>query len=402
VRLVELWLQPRRLAWLAALCCGLTVAGVLVMVLLSHGLILPNKRIVGGDFLAFWSAGRLVLEGRIAEVHAAQALLQIHHQVAPGLEVVYLWHHPPTFLLVATALATLPYLVAIAVWLLATGLLWAMAVRAFTPDPRVMLFAFAAPGVVMHLGNAQTGLLFAAICGFALLWLDRRPLASGVMIGLFVLKPHLAVLFPVALATSGRWRTFWTAALCVLAVCGAAYVAFGPGSFTAFLHNLRAAEAVVTDQRVSAQTYVSLYGNLIGLGVPELLANFLHWGSAGAATGYVWRLWRRGNGDFAMVGLVAGSLLISPYLFFYDLTLLLVAGAFLVRAVGWDGLTTCEKLAVVLAWAAPGLTLLVGNVVSAPIGAVSCWLLLWIALRRSGEIRPSGTEAPAPAPTPQL
>ena len=37
-------------------------------------------------------------------------------------------------------------------------------------------------------------------------WLDRRPVAAGVLIGLLTLKPQLGILFPVMLIASARWR----------------------------------------------------------------------------------------------------------------------------------------------------------------------------------------------------
>lgn len=395
------WLSPRRLALLAALAGAGTILSVLATWALSHGLILPNKRIVGGDYLAFWSAGTLALEGRAAEAHAAASLHEIHQRVAPGLSVLYLWHHPPPFLLVATTFATLPYLWSIAAWLALSGALYAAATRALAPNRLALVFAFAAPAAATHLGNAQLGLIAAAAFAFALVWLPRRPLAAGAMIGLLAIKPHLAALFPLALAAQGRWRAFAAAAATALGLCGAAALAFGPNAYVGFFENLTNAESVVTQERVPAYTAVSLYGNLIGLGAPALAAGLAHAASALAAAGLVVLVWRRGARDAAGAALAAGSALISPYLFFYDLTLLLVACALISRDGGWDRLSRLEKLTLILGWSAPALALSFGQIVTLPIGPAASWGLLLIAARQAGLFTRGESAAADPAPAQQ-
>ena len=88
-------------------------------------------------------------------------------------------------------------------------------------------------------------------------------------------------------------------------------------------------------------------------------------------------------------GLLAGSVLaaattlISPYLFFYDLTLLLVAMGLIVRCVGWERLLPVEKLALILGWAAPGLIFTIGAYTPLPLAALGSWAVLWVAARRA-------------------
>ncbi|NTW64090.1 MAG: DUF2029 domain-containing protein [Chlorobiaceae bacterium] len=53
--------------------------------------------------------------------------------------------------------------------------------------------------------------LTTAVCG-AVLFCARRDPASPV-IGLSAIKPHPALLFPVALIATGAWRTLITAAV---------------------------------------------------------------------------------------------------------------------------------------------------------------------------------------------
>ena len=76
---------------------------------------------IANDFVNVWAAGRLTLDGDPAaaydwSVHKAAEVRAVGHDFAN----YYGWHYPPTFLFVAAALATLPYLAAAIVWLTAT------------------------------------------------------------------------------------------------------------------------------------------------------------------------------------------------------------------------------------------------------------------------------------------
>ncbi len=174
--------------------------------------LLPNGQPVFGDFIAFWGAGRAALDGHAALVHDPGALQGYQRDAIPGLRVFAGWNSPPPFLLIAAALALLPYPLAAIVFLAGGGALYLFAAAKLLPDRRALIFALTLPAAVYHLGTVQTGLLIAGASGLALYWLDRRPLASGAMIALLVIKPHMAMLWPIYLAATGRWRTFVAAA----------------------------------------------------------------------------------------------------------------------------------------------------------------------------------------------
>ena len=102
---------------------GLTLALCYLVVLCSaflsgHFLIDAHGEPIANDFVNVWAAGRLALDGQAAAaydwtLHKAAEIRAVGHDFAN----YYGWHYPPTFLFVAAALATLPYLVAAVVWL---------------------------------------------------------------------------------------------------------------------------------------------------------------------------------------------------------------------------------------------------------------------------------------------
>src|SRR5262249_54573238 len=96
--------------------------GVLLMLFFFMGeklvgmkgpLITNDNQPLFGDFLAYWSAGKAVLMGQAAHVHDHDLPTDVVHHVQlelmPHLPVVSPWNSPPQFLLIATGLATMPY-----------------------------------------------------------------------------------------------------------------------------------------------------------------------------------------------------------------------------------------------------------------------------------------------------
>jgi hypothetical protein len=156
---------------------------------------------------------------------------------------------------------------------------------------------------------------------------------------------------------------------------GAAALAFGPESFVRFFENLRASQSVVSEQLITTPAYASLYGNLIDAGVPDAVALAAQIVSAAVALAIaVWIFFKRGEASGA--ALCAATLLISPYLFFYDFTLLAVGAALL--GAPRDRF---ELAAIVAAWSA-GLSLTIGYYAPVPLCPLAAWLILLASARR--------------------
>ena len=115
----------------------------------------------------------------------------------------YGWHYPPAFLLVAAALAALPYLGALLVYQAATLAAYLAVVRRIAGRPEAWLLALAFPAVFVNVTHGHNGFITAALLGGALLVLDRRPLLAGALHGL----PRLqAAVRAAGAAGAGRHR----------------------------------------------------------------------------------------------------------------------------------------------------------------------------------------------------
>jgi len=398
----EHWLNAERVRVYSWMIVAIFAVVFIVWIGLSlPDLVDPKGKPVGYDFMAFWSAARLALAGRPEAAFDGPTIAAIQHEAVPFLANIWFpWHYPPIFLLVVVPLGLLPYPAALAAFVLGQAALWAILVRRILPDRRAWIVAAAAPAGLITLLDGQNALLTASLAGFALLWLDRRPVAAGIMIGLLAVKPHLAVLFPLALLAEGRWRSIAVAAATVLALGAASLLAFGWGSWVAFLDHVPLTLAMGEQGAVPWGTMPSPYVFALSLGAPVIVADVLQGVVALFAAGCVWRVWRSRLAPFEAKAatLVAGSLLVSPYLFYYDLTWAALAVAWLAQLGLRDGFARGEREILLLAWLAPGLMPPVHLLTSVQIGFPAVLLLLIVAVRRATMVPRLAGAASGPPP----
>ncbi|HVZ15218.1 MAG TPA: glycosyltransferase family 87 protein, partial [Bauldia sp.] len=156
-----------------------------------------NPALFGNDYLAFYAAGRMVLEGRPAAAydHAAHAAEQVRLAAeAKGggaLAATYYFGYPPTYLAFVAPFAWLPYYASLFAFLGLTALLYLAAMWLIWPGWRTLVLALAVPNACIAFGFGQNGFLTAGLVGCALALLDRRPWIAGVLVGLLAVKPQL-------------------------------------------------------------------------------------------------------------------------------------------------------------------------------------------------------------------
>ena len=374
-----------------AIAVAVTMLGYFVSrALYMHDMALPSGQPFFGDYMAFWSAGRAALDGHAHEIHERTMLWQVQQDVAPGVKFFAPWNSPPTFLMIVSVLALMPYPLSAVVFLYSTLVLFGFAIRRFLPDARALLFPFTSPTVVYQMATVQAGMLIAGVNALAIRWLDKRPQLAGALIGFLAIKPHIALLWPLFLALTGRWRVFISAALAVIAFATAAGLIFGFETYPNWFESLDYSQRLISEQRITTPAYASLYANLLGLHAPQALAIGLHSLSAIAGVIVACIVFRKGDVLLGGAALCAATLLVSPYLFFYDFTTLLV-GAALLGAPR----SPLDYAAAIFAWGT-SLSVALGQIVVLPICPLAAWLVLITAFTRAR------SAAPLPAPAPQL
>lgn len=350
---------------------------------------------IANDFVSVWAAGRLVLDG-----HAAQAYdWSIHRQmqeaaVGHAFDAAYRWPYPPPFLFAAALVAMLPFIAAGLAWLVATGAAYAAVIRGIVGHRAGWLFALGFPGALWNVAAGQNGFLTTALIGAALGLLQRQPVLAGCCLGLLTYKPQFGVLFPLMLVATGRWCTFFAAAVTAVVLAAASWLAFGSAPWLAMSQSLATAnQLVLTDGEMGWNKLQSLFGLVRALGGGQTLAWIIQGGFALAVAAALTSLWRS-DAPFELkaAALAVGAVLVTPYVFAYDLVVLAVPVAFLLRYALAHGLRRIETPALVAA----GALLLSYIVATTQVGlAASLIVALLIVLRVRGRWQPHHTAAAA-------
>ena len=198
----------------------MAVLASVIWIALADGLVDRNDKPIGTDFSNVWAAGKLVLDGRPEAPYDPVLQHAAEREAFGGRPVPFFgWHYPPLFLIVAAALALLPYGWALLAWTAFDLSAYLVTMRAILPRPETVLLALAFPATFVNLGHGQNGFLTASLLGGALLLLDRRPLVAGVLIGLLAYKPQFGVMIPLVLLATARWQVIAAATATVLAAC---------------------------------------------------------------------------------------------------------------------------------------------------------------------------------------
>jgi Glycosyltransferase family 87 len=162
----------------------------------------------GYDFVALYSAARLVATGQASSVTDADALLAMEHATLPERTILLNDPNPPALALLMGPLGALPLVPAYAIWA-ALGAL-ALTAAAFllgalahpAQRARLLPFAILAPTSLIALAEGQTTpFVLLAVAGS----LRVPPFWSGALLGLAAFRPQLLPLFAlVALAERRR------------------------------------------------------------------------------------------------------------------------------------------------------------------------------------------------------
>jgi hypothetical protein len=340
--------------------------------------VLPDGNMRCIDFGWMWLSGKLAASGEAARIfdYIAFSTIQLAFYGPESCPHFNRFYYPPTFLFFTFPLRWLPYLVAAAAWIAVGLALYETAVYTIV-SRRAALIAAATPFfVAVNIDMPHTGLLTAALIGLSLVFLERRPWVAGIFLGLLTYKPHFGLLFPLALFASRNWRALGSAATTAAILGLGAAVAFGYEGWVSFVDAL-------TDRSSSLAPGAEVELRL------HSIFGFLHW--TGAGPGVAWggqlavsaavavaicALWARPIPfNLRAASLCVGSVMVSPYVMFYDLCILSFAVAFLVKEGLSHGFLPGERTAILLCW--PALLL-----VKTPIGAVVSLVLAFLCSRR--------------------
>ncbi|AIO30402.1 DUF2029 domain-containing protein [Burkholderia pseudomultivorans] len=355
----------RRPHWLTGARVRLYAGGVLLTELLFVGIYVARVILhhagapepLAQDFSPVWSAARLAAHGHALDAWRFPALFAVQKLAIPTMnpaDGILPWLYPPSMLLFVLPLGWLPYALAAVLWLGATYALFAATVRGIARHALALPCALAFPGAFLTVVGGQTSLLTASLAGLGLLLLRRRPIAAGVCLGLLTMKPQLSILFPLALLCAGQSRALAAWAATIACVVALSALAFGTGTWIAFAHGVHDAYQIVLTGQAKLSRMPTVFAMATLAGWPAAVARALQLLSAAGAALAVLYTWRA-NGSYALraATVTCACLLVSPYLYDYDLTWYGIVIAWYARHAGEHGWRRFDREWLALMWAMP-------------------------------------------------
>ena len=335
------------------------------------------------DFLSFWTAGRFVWQGHPAYAFDLTALRLAEDRTAiMQPNAVLAFFYPPPFLLLCLPFALLPYLAGFAAFVAAQIAALVLMLRRILPETWGYLPVLAFPGLLLNAATGQNGFVSASCFAAALLLLERWPTASGAILGLLVVKPHLALAVPVTLLCARRWSALFACAVSAAAFAALSWVVLGTAAWAGFLHaapDIRAAlelheedwgklQSVFTSARILGAPLMAAYVVQAALAAVVLIAL-----AAACAR-------RPGAGPETAL-LATAALLCTPHVLDYDLAVAGVPLAWLARDANRTGWRPWEKIGAGLVYLWPMLGRVLTQSYHLALGPVLL-LALFVLLRR--------------------
>lgn len=369
--------------------CLMFLAGyALIFALLfatSNGRLDAMGRPLGTDYSQVWVAGQFVLEGKPATPfdpvpHAARQRAEFSETSG-----FFHWGYPPFFLGLAALFALFPYALSLILWQAASLSLYLFAMRRLLPLPGIMLVAAAYPAVFINFGHGHNGFLTAGLMALGLVLMRKQPWLAGILLGMVAYKPQFGLLIPVALAAGGYWRAFAGAALCVVAMAGASWLAFGTQTWAAFFTSLDYSRGIVAEQGAtgwhkipSLFAWARMWGAGVSIAYGFQIAGTL---LAAAVVGWLW--WRRVDWRLAGSALLSASLLATPYFLDYDLMVMGPAIALYCAYCLERGFRPWEKSFLFFCWIMPVFARNLAQVTYLPVATLALIGFLALMVQRS-------------------
>jgi hypothetical protein len=363
--------------WASGVVLGYALA--LAVGLISHQWVSNPAGKPCTDFIWIWLSGKFAASAVPAAIYNHSAFLAAKAALmARPACILGHFDNPPTILFFTYPLGFLPYSVAFAMWIIVTLALYLAALYAIMPRTPAVIAALTPFPVFFNILMGHNGFLSAGLVGLLLALMERRPAPAGILLGLVTYKPQFGILFPFALLASRNWPALSAATAASLTFAAAAAIAFGFETWPSFLGALadRASSLGAAPNQAFTFALVSVFGSLRTAGVSAEISWGVQLMVSTAAVATVCILWARPIPyPLKAAALAVGSLLASPHVHGYDVCILTIGAAFLVKDGLARGFLPRERGTLLACWV--GLFLLTG-----PVPPIISIVLLTLVVRR--------------------
>ncbi len=272
------------------------------------------------DFLNFYTGASFALHWDWHHMYSEASQLALEQKFVPERSDLWPFVRPPMNAFILAPLALIPFPAAFWFWISAQSAVlmgcWAWAWKRFGPEAAVW-------GALLSVGplGVATGqdcaLFLALLIGAFVLGEKKRRFLCGLVLGLGLMKFHLFLLWPLVLLVQRRWRILAGFVICgfVQVLLSVALIGWGGLlGYARFIQHL--------DQYYSPARYIDITAILFNT---RMLSGPLLIALTTLAVGLVlWCARRTGPLWMTFALATAGSLLISPYAYGYDGTMLLL------------------------------------------------------------------------------
>jgi hypothetical protein len=340
------------------------------------------------DFLNIYTGASLALEGRFGVLHDPAVQLEYERRLAGDIRVVVPFVRPAAYAAALAPLALIPFRAAFVVWVvlqcLLLGACLAWACRRWGAD--ALLWGMLSLPAALGIAHGQDGpaMLAVACAGYELSRRGRDGLAGAVW-SLVLVKFHLWLFLPVALAARRRWGMLRGFACGGLALAGVS-IALG---------GLRGAEnyvRLITNNKLErlSPTPENMW-NLQGIAANFRAGHAVFFAVAGAAVLLLAAAALRGAPLWRTVAAACtAGLLLVPHVYGYDATALLLP---LWLTMSEASAHWTRAAAALFAAPLTPLATLLGK----PFAAIpALLLLLWLAALALEGLRSGGPENSLP------
>jgi alpha-1,2-mannosyltransferase len=294
----------------------------------------------GRDFINVWTGGKLVLLGRLDILYNVEAY-QAFQRTLFGDVHSHNYSYPPVSYPLAVLFSLLPYWLALTSWLAGTGALFVLACRRWWPRTAGPVWlAVLTPAALVNIWAGHYGFLIGALFLFGWQRLESSPRQAGIAFGLMLIKPHLAVLVPLALIVRREWTALAAGAATVAFLVAATTLCFGWQPWSDFLFRTSGVQASMIDAgrmfyRVMATSFATALmqvgaGWTIALAVQALAA-------LGAALMVGVAAYRQMPTRELAFLVATCTFVVLPYAFNYDMTVVAVGALVLLNKPGISG-----------------------------------------------------------------
>ena len=337
---------------------------------------LSRGQMLGRDFVNYWSAGHLLLDGRISDLYDIERY-QLAFRELTGRNLSFnTFPYPPHGLWLVLPLGWFPYFPSLAAWILVTFAICAYVLARFSRHGwKAVAFLAFAPSAAINISSGQNGFVSAALLCGGLLLVDRRPVLAGVLLGLLTYKPQLGLLIPFALLIGRHWTVIASATATVAILLGGSILLLGLDPWRDYV------TLSMPLQRSFAEAGTGFFQLMIptpfmagrNLGLQSSGAYILHLIVALPVALLCTLLFRSNRSLLHRVAiLLVGAFLVSPYAFNYDM----VALGLIVYALAAVEPSRQSQWALRIVYLLPAL--MVFGLLGLPVGPIG--LLLALAL----------------------